>query len=85
VYTGVSTPPSETGISSVGPKKRLIDLSALHVPYTTVTGGWLRVYVGIWNGSTTATYPDPANGQPFSAADAPGTYSGTLTFTETVN
>jgi len=83
-YTGATTPPNETAISGL-PKQRYIDLSSLHIPYTDVTGGWLRAYVGIWNGNTTQTYPDPANGQPFTAADAAGTYTGTMTFTATVN
>ncbi len=83
-YTGTTTPPTETAIPGI-PKKRYVDLSALHIPYNDVTGGWLRAYVGIWNGNTTQTYPDPANGQPFTAADAAGTYTGTMTFTETVN
>ena len=84
VYTSATTNPTE---SSIGiPKKRFADLaSAFAIPYTDVTGGWLRAYVGIWNGNTTQTFPDPANGQPFTAGDAAGTYTGTLTFTETVN
>jgi len=68
-------------------KKRLIDLtgSVGHVPYTSLAAGsYLRVYVGVWTGSTTAP-ADPVNGQPFSNADAPGQYTGTLTVTAVVN
>jgi hypothetical protein len=83
VYTGPNTPPTESSFGLA--KQRFVDLSALHIPYTDVTNGWLRAYIGIWNGNTTQTYPDPTNGQPFTAADAAGTYTGTLTFTETVN
>ena len=73
-------------ITALG-KKRLIDLtgSVGHEPYTALaTGSYLRVYVGIWTGSTTAP-ADPSNGQPFTYGDAPGTYTGTLTVTAVVN
>jgi hypothetical protein len=73
-------------ITSLG-KKRLIDLTGTvgHQPYTSLaTGSYLRVYVGVWTGSTTAP-ADPSNGQPFSNADAAGTYTGTLTVTAVVN
>ena len=68
-------------------KKRLIDLTGTtgHVPYTSLaTGSYLRVYLGIWTGSTVAP-ADPSNGQPFSNADAAGTYTGTLTVSAVVN
>jgi len=73
-------------ITALG-KKRLIDLtgSVGHEPYTALaTGSYLRVYVGVWTGSTTAP-ADPGNGQPFTYGDAPGTYTGTLTVTAVVN
>jgi hypothetical protein len=73
-------------ITALG-KKRLIDLTGTvgHEPYTALaSGSYLRVYVGVWTGSTTAP-ADPSNGQPFSNADAPGTYTGTLTVTAVVN
>jgi hypothetical protein len=47
------------------------ELSANQIP----AGDFERVYVGVWTG------PTPAAGKPFTNADAPGTYSGTLTFT----
>ncbi len=81
VYTSSTTPPTETGI---GTKKRFLDLVSFNVPASSVSGGWLRAYIGIWNGNTTQTFPDPSNGQPFTTGDAAGTYTGTLTFTETV-
>ena len=79
-----STTNTETLLSEG--KKRLIDLATpgLHVPYTEVSGGWLRVYVGVWVGST-ASPADPSNGQPFSNADQAGTYTGTLLISATVN
>jgi hypothetical protein len=75
-------------LSTTYGKKRLIDLvSPVHVPYTylnSLGASYLRLYVGVWTGSTTAP-ADPANGQPFSNADAPGQYTGTLTVTSVVN
>ncbi len=68
-------------------KKRLIDLtgSTGHVPYTSLAAGsYLRIYLGVWTGSTTAP-ADPTNGQPFSNADVAGTYTGTLTVSATIN
>ena len=73
-------------ITALG-KKRLIDLTGTvgHEPYTALaTGSYLRVYVGIWTGSTVAP-ADPLSGQPFTYSDAPGTYTGTLTVSATVN
>jgi hypothetical protein len=85
-YTSATTPPTEAGITSVGPKVMLSSLTtALTVPATATTGGWLRVYLGIWNGDSKATYPDPATGKPFTTGDVWGAYSGTLTFTETIS
>lgn len=84
-YTSATTPPTESTITGFTNKYRYKDVSALHIPYTALGGSWLRVYLGIWDGNTTQTYLDPANGQPFTAADAAGTYTGTMTFTETVN
>jgi len=84
VFTSSSTPPTESFLTVHGPKKRLIDLSGEHVAFTEVAGGWLRIYVGIWTGSTAAP-ADPSNGQPFSNSDAPGTYTGALLVTATVN
>jgi hypothetical protein len=82
VVTGTST--TET-ITALG-KKRLIDLTGTvgHEAYTNITGGYLRIYLGIWTGSTTAP-ADPTNGQPFTAGDAPGLYSGSLLVTSVVN
>jgi len=73
-------------ITALG-KKRLIDLTGTvgHEPYTALaSGSYLRVYLGVWTGSTTAP-ADPSNGQPFSNADAPGLYSGSLLVTAVVN
>jgi len=75
---------TETFLTAHGPKKRLIDLSGEHVAYTEVTGGFLRIYLGVWTGSTTAP-ADPTNGQPFTTADGAGVYTGSLVVTAVVN
>jgi hypothetical protein len=83
VYTGASTPPTET-ITSLG-KIRFTDLNGTHEPFSAIAPGWLRIYLGVWTGETTTAPIDPANGQPFTNADAAGAYSGTLTITSTIN
>jgi len=73
-------------ITALG-KKRLIDLTGNvgHEPYTALApGSYLRVYLGIWTGSSTSP-ADPSNGQPFSYGDAPGSFTGSLTVSATVN
>jgi len=86
VYTSSSTPPTQTPYS--GP----FVLSSLAgtpqtVPYTAVTGGWTRIYMGLCTGNTSsaAGTVDPAGCHPFSSADAVGTYTGTLSITTAVN
>jgi len=75
---------TETLLTAHGPKKRLIDLAGEHVAYTELANSYLRVYVGVWTGTTVAP-ADPTNGQPFSNADASGLYTGSLIFTSVVN
>jgi hypothetical protein len=82
VGTGGTT--TETLLTDHGPKKRLIDLSGEHVTYTELAGGYPRIYVGVWTGSTAAP-ADPVNGQPFSNGDAPGLYTGSLVVTAVVD
>jgi hypothetical protein len=79
--TGATT---ETLLTAHGPKKRLIDLAAEHVTFTELAGGFLRIYLGVWTGSTVAP-ADPVNGKPFSNADAPGAYTGSLVVTAVVS
>jgi len=68
-------------VSSLG-KKRLIDLTGTAGELSSIPAGqYEKLYVGIWTGDPAATPPDPSNGQPFTNADKPGTYTGTLTFT----
>ena len=80
-----ATSTTETALTAHGPKKRLIDLSGEHVAYTELTGGFLRIYLGIVTKDPQATYPDPANSQPFTNGDAPGVYTGSLVVTAVVN
>lgn len=75
---------TETGLTSHGPKKMLKDLNGENIAYTELTGGFLRVYVGVVSKDKTATYPDPDASEVFTNADHPGTYEGTLTFSATV-
>lgn len=81
VYTSATTPPTET---IVAPSKvRLIDLTSnTTIPSTEFSGGWARVYLGVWTGSTTAP-ADPSNGKPFTTTDASGPYAGQFTLTAT--
>jgi len=68
-------------VSSLG-KKRLIDLTGTAGELSTIPSGqYEKVYVGLWNGNASDNPADPANGKPFTNADAAGSYSGTLTFT----
>jgi hypothetical protein len=46
-----------------------------------VTGGWLRVYLGIATGAA----GEPTGTELFTNLDQPGTYDGTITFTSTVS
>jgi hypothetical protein len=78
-FDTVTTATGSDHVSSLG-TQRLIDLTTGgtlgEMPVSAIpSGGWERVYVAVWTG------PTPASGKPFTNADAPGTYSGTLTFT----
>jgi hypothetical protein len=80
VYTSSSTPSTETseGYTTLYAQEG----AGTHIPYTTVSPGWLRLYVGLCTGNTST---DPANCKAFTATDVSGTYSGTLTISATVN
>jgi hypothetical protein len=83
VVSGSTT--TETIVApTVTNKARLIDLSATHVPFSEFTGGFARVYLGVWTGAT-GTPSDPTTGKPFSTVDIPGSYSGSLAITAVVN
>ena len=63
-----------------GPKKLLKDLASEHITVAETTGGFLRVYTGVVTGDAST----PAGGVPFTNADKPGAYNGTLVVTATV-
>lgn len=71
---------TETPLTAHGPKKLLKDLASEHITPAEITGGFLRIYTGIVTGDAST----PAGGVPFTNADAPGTYNGTLVVTATV-
>jgi hypothetical protein len=82
VYTSSSTPPTQSTIPGF-PTVVLSSLTtAQTVPYTSVNGGWLRLYMGLCTGNTST---DPAGCKPFSGADAVGSYTGSLTVSAVVN
>ena len=69
---------TETQLTNHGPKKLLINTDETIAP-SEIVGAYLRVYVGIVTGGTGV----PAGGEPFTNADVPGTYDGTLVVSAT--
>jgi hypothetical protein len=65
----------------IGSKQTLGSLSSFHLPFTDFTGGFARAYIAICTGAST----DPTGCKPFSNADAPGAYNGSLAATAVVN
>lgn len=51
---------------------------------TDIAGGFLRVYVGLATGEAVGGVPVVPGSVPFTNADKPGTYTGTLTITATL-
>ena len=80
--SGAST--VEASLSAHGPKKMLKDLVNENVTTAELTGGTLRMYVGIVTKDPTAVIPDPAASEVISNADRSGTYTGSLLITATV-
>ncbi|MBN1869317.1 MAG: hypothetical protein JW847_01900 [Candidatus Omnitrophica bacterium] len=73
----VSTPLA----TSVGTKALLINLASdVTITPLLLNGGFFRAYIGVYPGGD-ATLTD---GKPFTNADVPGTYTGTLRVTATV-
>ncbi len=66
---------NETDIAG-HPRKALIAANDSFLPATTA-GGWFKMYIGV------ATDASVANAAPFTNADQPGSYSGTVTVTAT--
>lgn len=63
--------------TQIGSKTALTGLNKQISP-ASVTGGWLKVYLGLANGDETITGVSP-----FTTADKTGDYSGTITFSAT--
>lgn len=81
--TGPENNQVETELGNHGPKKLLNNLtSGEQFTGAELIGGFLRTYVGIFPGDDQAIIN--AGGEPFTNADLPGSYNGTLTITATV-
>ena len=78
--TGSGTSTTEASIAAHG-KKRLIDLTGETVTPAQVSGGWLRVYLGIATGAA----GEPTGAELFTNLDHSGAYTGTITFTSTIS
>jgi hypothetical protein len=75
-YTSATTPPTESQIVKSG----LINFTATQtVSASTLSGSWLRAYVGLATGEEPATY----NVTPFTDSTPGGLYSGSLQFSYT--
>jgi len=59
--------------------KLALDNLPASVPVSSVSGGWLRMYLGLATGDT----GEPVGVTPFTGASPAGTYSGTLTISYT--
>jgi hypothetical protein len=71
---------TEVPLTSHGPKKLLSNVVGEHITTAETAGGFLRIYAGIVTGDAST----PAGGIPFTNADQPGAYNGTLVVTATV-
>ncbi|HBR13991.1 MAG TPA: hypothetical protein DD723_00400 [Candidatus Omnitrophica bacterium] len=81
--TGATGNQTETELNAHGPKKLLKDLSGEQITDTEISGGFLRIYVGVFPGDDQDILD--ADGEPFTNSDKPGDYDGTLTITGTVS
>jgi len=70
--------------ANIGPGKVLLSslIAGSTVNSTAWSGGWFRVYVGIYDGGDATLNAD--GGVPFTGADAVGQYTGTLTLSATL-
>lgn len=80
--TGPEGSQTETPLVTHGPKKLLASLAGENITSAELATGFLRTYVGIFPGDDAAILAD--GGEPFTNADMPGLYQGTLTFTATI-
>jgi len=72
----------QTDLTAHGPKKLLKDLSGESILESEISGGFLRLFVGVFPGDDQDIIT--AGGEVFSNADKAGTYNGTLSVTATV-
>lgn len=83
IYNPVApTHPNEVDLSASTPMTTKYSLNSLpaslrSIPVSTITGGWLRMYLGIASDSTVSGVT------PFTAASPAGTFTGTLTISYT--
>ena len=82
--TGATGSQTETAMTSHGPKKMLKAISGESIGHAEISGGFLRVYVGIVTKDNTAVIPDPVDSEPFIVSDKPGLYDGTLLVSATI-
>lgn len=70
--------------TSIGPGKVMLSSLAggTEISSTAWTGGWFRLYIGIYDGSVAALNTGDAG--PFTGDDAVGTYTGTITLSATL-
>ncbi len=81
--TGTGASQTETSLTTHGPTKLLNQLTAGEVINASeVTGGFFRMYVGVYTGGNATI--DGLGGVPFTNADVPGTYQGTLIVAATI-
>lgn len=74
---GTANPPLETAVSAYA----LIDLvTPRTIASSNFTGGWARVYLGVYSGS-----PAVANAEGFLSSDVSGTYTGKVIITATAS
>jgi len=72
----------QTDLTAHGPKKLLKDLTGEVITDTELSGGFLRLFVGVFPGDDQEILD--VGGEVFSNADEAGIYSGTLTVSATV-
>ena len=82
--TGATGSQTETFLTTHGPKKMLKDLTGETINSTEITGGFLRVYLGIVTGDPNANPKEPTGAEVFTTADKGGNYTGTLVVSNTL-
>ncbi|MDP2654294.1 MAG: hypothetical protein Q8Q08_09710 [Candidatus Omnitrophota bacterium] len=73
-----------TGLQSHGPKKTLSNVNET-INETELAGGILRIYLGLADLNSQATFVDPSDAEVFTNTDQPGDYFGTLLVSATID